>query len=77
MMSQVSTHKDIPEPMWSLGDDVAFFSNSRQIAMFVYIHKTQTNNELKKTALQHCELEMGEDIHQVSKHLMKRRPRNP
>jgi hypothetical protein len=36
-----------------------------------------TGRNGQKLALHNCELGMGEDIHQVSKHLMLGRPRNP
>jgi hypothetical protein len=51
------------------------FSKWRQIAPFVYIHKTKDQFNNKKP--QDSVLGLGEDIHQVSKDLTRRRPNDP
>jgi hypothetical protein len=51
---------------------------SVSFASFVYINKNINEQSIeKKLALQNCEVEMGKDIHQVSKHFVLRLPRNP
>jgi hypothetical protein len=60
-----------------MDDLLEFFQNgAKSRRLFTSLKHKQTMN-LKKLALQKCELGMGEDIRQVSKHLMKRRLRNP
>jgi hypothetical protein len=62
---------------YSLGLNLSIDTHIDDLLAFFQNGAKSTNDELKKLSLQNCELEMGEDIHQVSKHLMKRRLTNP
>jgi hypothetical protein len=45
--------------------------------LYLFIHKTYTNDQINNKETQDSVLGLGEDIHQVSKDLTRKRPNDP